>query len=43
MLIFSLNCNRISFKKKLHVIFLCVKWLCMMQIFYVDINIKIEN
>jgi len=42
ILILALNCNKISLNIKLHVNSICVnEWLCMMQIFFVDINIKI--
>jgi hypothetical protein len=39
--IFSLNCNKNSLNIKLHVNFICGnECLCMMQIFFVHINIK---
>jgi hypothetical protein len=40
ILIFSLNFNNISLNIKPHVNFVCLnEWLCMMQIFFVHINI----
>jgi hypothetical protein len=43
ILIFALNCNKISFNIKLHVYSISIdeSWLCMMQIFFVHINIII--
>jgi hypothetical protein len=42
ILIFALNCNEMSLNIKLHVNFTYVnEWLCMMQIIFVRINIKI--
>jgi len=42
ILIFVLNCNNISFNIRLHVNYICVNdWLCMIQICFVHINIKI--
>jgi hypothetical protein len=39
--IFTLNCNKISLNTKLHVNFICAnECLCMMQIFFVHLNIK---
>ncbi len=43
ILIFALNCNKISFNIKLHVNSISIdeSWLCMMQIFFEHINIRI--
>jgi hypothetical protein len=39
ILIFSLNCNKISLNIKLHVNSICVnEWLCMMQIFFLHMT-----
>jgi hypothetical protein len=39
--IFALNFNKFSLNFKLHVNYICVnEWLCMMQFFFMHINIK---
>jgi hypothetical protein len=40
--LFALNCNKFSLNIKLHVNFVCVnECLCMMQIFFARLSIKI--
>jgi len=39
--IYALNCNKNSLNIKLHANFVCaIECLCMMQIFFVHLNIK---
>jgi hypothetical protein len=41
--IFALNCNKKSLNIKLHVNYICAnECLCMMQIYFLHLNIKIQ-